>query len=241
MNRPSTREEWREAVKPAAQWAIRRMPGRRARWGSLRRVTPFSTMYGWDRGLPVDRFYIERFLESNRRCVHGDVMEVRDDAYARRFGGAAVTRTHIVDVDAGNAAATLVADLCEPGSLPDAAYDCVLLTQTFHLLPDEGVALQNMWRALRPGGTLLLTAPCLGRVDHEIPDTDLWRYTPAGLERRVGEHCTGGELVVEGHGNVLAGIAFFMGLAVQELRESELALDDRFFPVVACARATKAP
>src|SRR4051794_24300652 len=32
-------------------------PGRRVRWGSLRRTRPFSDCYGFDRGLPIDRYY----------------------------------------------------------------------------------------------------------------------------------------------------------------------------------------
>src|SRR3954470_20690805 len=99
----------KERLKPPARWVIRRLPGRRVRWGTFQRRRPFSDCYGWDRGLPVDRFYIERFLAGQHERIHGDVLEVRDDAYTRRFGDGRVSRAHIVDIDAANPRATLIA------------------------------------------------------------------------------------------------------------------------------------
>ena len=229
-----------DALKPPARWAIRQIPGRRVRWGTFRRARPFSDCYGWDRGLPVDRFYIERFLDSVREDIHGDVLEVRDAGYTQRFGGERVGHAHVVDIDAANPNATMVADLCERGSLPAGRFDCVILTQTLHLVRDDGAAIDNVWRALRPGGTLLLSVPCLSRIDHDDPEADLWRFTPRGLEKRLRERCPGGEVAVEGHGNVLAGVAFWAGVAVEEVRPAQLAEDDPFFPIVGCARVAKA-
>lgn len=234
-----SRPELKERLKPPAQKVIRNTPGKRVRWGSLRRTRPFSDCYGWDRGLPVDRWYIENFLEANRQLVRGDAMEIRDAAYVRRFGGDRVTRAHVVDIDADNPQADLIADLCEAESLPPEAYDCILLTQTFHLLADEQAALSNLWRSLKPGGNLIVTAPCLGRVDHEIPEVDFWRYTPRGFERRLRGCLPDAEISVEGHGNVLSGVAFFMGIAAEELHTEDLAVEDRFFPITSCAIVTK--
>jgi hypothetical protein len=229
-----------DRLKPSARWVIRRLPGRRVRWGTFRRARPYSDCYGWDRGLPVDRFYIERFLAAHAERIRGDVLEVRDAAYTRRFGCERVLRAHVVDIDAANPAATVVADLCQAGSLPAGTYDCIVLTQTYHLLGDEGSALANLWAALRPGGTMLVTVPCVSRIDGVAPDADLWRFTPRGLERRLCDHCPGGEVVVEGHGNVQAGVAFWTGVAVEEMRSDELMRDDPYFPIVACAVITKA-
>jgi SAM-dependent methyltransferase len=220
--------------------ALFRRSTRERRQVGLRRAEPVSTQFGLDRGRPVDRFYIERFLESARDGIRGEVLEVRDPAYTLRFGRERVARAHVVDIDEDNTRATLLADLCERGSLPSERFDCVILTQTLHLLRDDAAALDNVWRALRPGGTLLLTVPCLSRIDHDDPEADLWRFTPRGLERRLRERCPGADVAVEGHGNVLAGLAFWAGVAVEEVRPAQLAEDDPFFPIVGCARVTKA-
>ena len=50
-----------------------------ARLGDLRRVTPFSRRFGFDRGLPVDRYYIERFLVAHAHDVRGRVLEIKDN------------------------------------------------------------------------------------------------------------------------------------------------------------------
>lgn len=227
-----------ERGKTVVRVVNRNRPGRRVRWGSLQRVRPFSDHYGFDRGLPVDRYYIEAFMRDSNGVIRGDVMEIRAPVYTRRFGHA-VTREHVVDIDSANRHATLIADLNEPGSLPEDAYDCVIFTQTLQFLRDEGTALQNLYRSVRPGGAVLITAPSLSRVDHEIPESDYWRYTPSGLLARLVQCCPGAELSVEGHGNVLTGIAFLTGLAVEDLDGDQLDVNDPSFPTIVCAIVKK--
>jgi len=56
------------------------------RFGSLRRVMPISRKWGFDRGLPIDRYYIERFLSAHALDICGYVLEIQDNAYTRKFG-----------------------------------------------------------------------------------------------------------------------------------------------------------
>ena len=107
----------------------RNIPGRRPNWGNLRRTEPFSACYGLDRGHPVDRLYIERFLERMSHRIRGDVLEVLASDYTRRFG-APDHRSHVIDLDASNRAATIVGDLCDPRALKPGSHDCVIFTQT---------------------------------------------------------------------------------------------------------------
>jgi hypothetical protein len=79
---------------------------------------PLSDHYGFDRGTPVDRRYIDVFLRAHRAAIHGSVLEVADNAYTTRFGGDRVSRSTVVDIDTANQRATLIADLEVPGSLP---------------------------------------------------------------------------------------------------------------------------
>jgi SAM-dependent methyltransferase len=233
------RDHARRVLTRAAHAVIRNLPSRRVRWGTLRRTAPFSSCYGWDRGLPVDRFYIEAFLAAQAEHIRGDVLEVRSADYTTRFGADRVTASHVLDIDATNRTATVIADLCASDALPADAYDCVLLTQTLQFLADDTAALRNAWRSLRPDGTLLLTAPCVSRQDHESPQGDYWRYTAPGLRRRLAQACPQADIHVESPGNVLAGVAFLLGLSVQELTPSELTVDDPFFPLIVCARVRR--
>jgi hypothetical protein len=229
----------RQVSKPAITWALRRTPGRRAKWGSLRRLKPFDPYYGYRRGHPVDRYYIEGFLHERRSLVRGRVMEVGSSMYTSMFGGQAVTASEVVDIDDSNALATLLADLTVPRSLPVESYDCVILTHALQYMADQSAALRTVWESLRFGGTLLLTVPCLSRMGPDRPTADLWRWTPPGLERQLSRDCDGADLDVVGYGNVLTCMSFLYGLAQEELTPRELGFGDPAFPLIACASATK--
>ena len=209
------------------------------RWGNLRRLTPISADWGFDRGRPVDLFHVHRFLERHSADVRGAVLEVKDSAYTDRFGGQAVTGRDVLDIDAANDLATIVGDLSELGSLPSERFDCFILTETLQLVPDLYAAVQNAWRSLAPGGVLLITVPTLSRIDPQSRDVDSWRLTPTGLGRVVARSCPGAEVQIEGYGNVLMAIAFLLGLATKDLREEELLASDPDFPIGTCARVAK--
>jgi SAM-dependent methyltransferase len=232
-------DQLKERVRPAANRVIRNLPGRRVRWGSLRRTTPFSDCYGWDRGLPIDRYYIEGWIERQASAIRGEALEVRGPEYAERFGGDRVTKVHVVDIDADNPKATVIADLTKEGSLPDEAYDTIVMTQTLHVTEDDEGGFRTLWRALRPGGTILFSGPCVGRIDHELAEYDSWRYTPNGLRRKLARLLPDAQVSVEGFGNVLAGAAYLYGIAVQELTPAELDVRDPGFPIVVCAKIDK--
>jgi hypothetical protein len=115
-------------------------------------LEPLSDHYGFDRGTPLDRRYIEEFLGERSGLIRGSVLEVHDGAYTVRFGADRVAQSTVVDINRSNAQATLIADLEQPGSLPVETYDCIILTQTLHLLRHPGRCLENCHRALRNGG-----------------------------------------------------------------------------------------
>src|SRR5262245_20071147 len=98
------------------------------RWGDLRRTEPFSRQFGYDRGTPIDRIYLDEFVGRHAGDVRGEVLEIGEPHYTERFGAERVTTSHVLDVDLANARATLVGDLADPATLPRDAFDCVVLT-----------------------------------------------------------------------------------------------------------------
>jgi peptidoglycan/xylan/chitin deacetylase (PgdA/CDA1 family) len=167
-------------------------------------------------------------------------LEVGDNTYTKRFGGDRVWQSDVLNVAAGHPQTTFVADLAQANDVPSEAFDCVILTQTLHLIYDARAALQMLERILKPGGVLLLTCPGLTRTSQtEWPGSWYWRFTPALLSRILAEEVPSLQVDVQSHGNALAASAFLFGLAAEELSAAELDYDDADYDVILTVRGVK--
>jgi len=208
-------------------------------WGDLRRTEPFSRSFGFDRGLPVDRKYIEAFLEKHANDIGGTVLEVRSSAYTLRYGGSRVTKSEVLDIDATNTAATILVDLNAAQALPSEKFDCIILTQTLQLIYEFRSALKDLHRSLKPRGVLLLTVPGTTKVLDEIRDTWYWSFSSSSIQRLLEELFDAEHVQVDAYGNVLTAVAFLEGLAAAELSEAELAFRDPEYEVIVAARGVR--
>jgi SAM-dependent methyltransferase len=208
------------------------------RWGNLRRTTPFSSTYGFERGTPVDRHYLHAFLHAHRDLITGDVLEVQSTTYTERFGGK-LRRTDTFDINP-LFSPTYLCDLAHAEHvLPSAAYDCLLLPNTVQHLRELDLALRNVFRVVRPGGVILASAAGIVPLTGDAPD--YWRLSPAGWREKLPALWPGADINVTGHGNCLAATAAQMGLAAEELSPAELDADDPRFPVLTTILCRKHP
>ena len=219
---------------------LRRIPGLRLGFGDLGGTRPISDRFGFDRGTPIDRHYIEGFLARNAGLIAGRTLEIGDDAYTARFGGERTTRRDVLYIDDSNPVATIIGDLADPATLPEAAFDCAVITQTLHLVWDMAAAARSLHRALRPGGTLLLTSPGITPIDrHEWNADWYWSLTVQSAARLFAEVFGTANVAVQSHGNVFAACAFLQGLAVEEVPRRKLEYADPGYPVIVTVRATR--
>jgi SAM-dependent methyltransferase len=210
---------------------------RRPRWGNLRRLEPFSATFGFDRGTPVDRYYMRHFVRSHTDALRGVAGEVSEPTYLGEFGDDRLQKIEVIDLDPANPRATLIADLSQSASLPAETFDCLVVTQTLQYIPEPERALAVCVESLRPGGSLLVAVPALAPHDtHEAPEADHWRFWPAGLLYLLQRVAPEASHTVAGYGNLVATIAFLQGLSAEELKPAELRHNDPRFPVVVCAR-----
>lgn len=237
----------KETPTEAARRLLRRAAGRRPAQpetpalGDAGSTTPISRAWGFERGLPVDRYYIERFLERHAGDIRGRTLEVADDLYTRRFGGDRVEQADILQDRAGNPKATIVADLNAADELEPELFDCIVFTQTLQFVYDVRAAVRTLHRLLRPGGVLLLTAPGTTQSGpDEYAGSWYWSFTTHSLRRLLGESFGEGQVEIEAHGNVLAAVALLHGLAVQDLGPGDLDRRDEHYEVIVAVRAVKA-
>lgn len=207
--------------------------------GSLGKTAPTSDAWGFDRGTPVDRHYIEQFVDANRAVIRGRVLEIQDRLYTERFG-TNVVRSDVLDIDAANPRATVIADLAAAHHVPSEQFDCLIVTQTLHVIRDTRAAVAHLHRMLAPGGVLLATLPSVSRISRGVGvEGDYWRFTVASANWVFAEVFGSAAVTVASRGNVLSAIAFLSGLAAEELPPRDLAVDDPYFPLVITVRAVK--
>lgn len=210
-------------------------------FGTFRRLHPIDRDWGFNRGLPIDRYYIESFLEDHALDIRGRTLEIANDAYTRKFGGARVVKSDVLSDEANGDRVTIVSDLAEGKAIPSDTFDCVICTQTLHLIYDLTGAISTLHRVLKPGGVLLATLPGITQVSPQDMERtgDYWRVTPATAERLTRPLFGPGNSSIYSYGNVLAASSFLYGVASEELTHPELNHTDRNYPVVVAIRAVK--
>jgi len=210
-------------------------------FGNLRRLTPISSVFGYDRGQPGRRYYIDNFLTRHAQDVHGHVLEIGNDTYTQKFGAGRVEKLDVLHVTEGNPKATIVADLTRADHIRSDTFDCIIFTQTLQCIYDVQAAIQMLYRILKPGGILLATFPGISQISRYDMDRwgDYWRFTTLSAKRLFEEVFLPENVEVDAYGNVLAAIAFLHGLAGEELRRRELDYHDPDYEVLVTVRAVK--
>jgi SAM-dependent methyltransferase len=208
--------------------------------GDLWSARPISRSFGFDRGTPVDRHFVDRFLTAHAGDVFGRTLEIGDDSYTAQYGGSRTTHRDILHVDASNPRATIVGDLSGAVDLPADVFDCAVITQTLHLIQDVRSALVKLHRSLRPGGVLLVTVPAVSQISQdEWAATWYWGFTTRSL-RRLADSVFGSDaVVVETFGSPAATVSFLHGVAAEEVPPTVLEMQDTARPTLLGLRAVR--
>lgn len=205
------------------------------------RVKPVSRAFGFDRGQPIDRYYMEGFLNANRRHIRGQVLEIGDNAYTLKFSDGEVTRSDVLNARATGIPGEIIGDLATRDGLPEALYDCIILTQVLSFIYDWQTAIRSCFGLLKEDGCVLVTLPGISQISRYDMDRwgDYWRFTDASVQRAFSAVFGKENVRIEVHGNVLSACALLYGLASHELSSDELGHCDPDYQVVIAVVATK--
>ena len=194
-------------------------------FGAFRRITPISRDFGFDRGQPIDRYYIEKFLLENSARIKGRILEIGDNTYTLRFGGTTVTSSDVFNCKADTPGTTISGCLtCCDLSIPDSSFDCIIITQTLQFIYDVRAVVQTLHRILKPGGCVLATMAGISQISRYDMDQwgECWRFTDFSAKRLFEEFFAPQDIITETYGNVLTSISFLHGLAAGELNPEDL-------------------
>jgi SAM-dependent methyltransferase len=234
----------------ARAWVVRQQRRHNLHWtrvgkvqfGDFGRTTPVSPIFGIDRGFPIDRYYIEKFLDRHRRDVRGRCLEMGDAFYINKFGDGRVTQIDVMHVKEGNPAATIVADLTAADHVPSETFDCIIFTQSLQMIYDMPAALRHMHRMLKKGGVLLLTSHGISKFGRRLGRDgwgEYWRITTQSAEQLFAETFAGADVQVGSYGNVLTACCCLHGLVAEDLAPAGLDYNDPDFEVIVTVRAKK--
>jgi glycosyltransferase involved in cell wall biosynthesis len=211
-------------------------------FGDFNRLMPLSEDFGYSRGGPIDRYYIENFLERESNQIRGRILEIGDNEYTTRYGGERVTRSDILHIDETNGKATFYGDLSNAPQLPDDSFDCIILTQTLHLIYECKNAIKTCYRILKPGGTLLMTVPGISQIDRgEWSENWFWSFTEKAIRRLTAEFFPFENISIESFGNVMTAAAFLYGVGLPEIKKEQLDYHDPQYQLIVTVSARKPP
>lgn len=227
-------------IKRYARGFGRRLRSRVILFGTLRHTEPVNLGFGIRQGTPVDRHYLDRYLEAHAGSIQGRVLEVGDREYTDRFGHD-VTRADVLHFVEGSEGATVIADLASCPQILDESFDCIILTQTLHYVRDIPAAISELHRILAPGGTVLCSVPGLSQISRWDMDRwgDRWRLTTLSATELFAERFESDHLTVDSFGNVLAALCFIEGIPAEHLRRRELEANDPDYQILIAIEARK--
>jgi SAM-dependent methyltransferase len=203
------------------------------KWGDLRRTQPLCQFFGFTRGTPIDRYYLNRFVESIRDEVRGITLEIGGEKQNRDlFGFKCATEYRVLDLP--GLSDDVAGDVSRRDTFAENTFDSIVIFNVLEHCERPQQVVDNIHRWLQPGGKAFVLVPTAQKL-HPAPG-DYWRPLPQGLQslfRAFSKHET------RTYGNIATVIASFHGIAAEELTGEELDFNHPDYPVVSCIIAEK--
>lgn len=202
-------------------------------------LVPVSRQFGLERGMAIDRFYIEEFLSEQKDYIRGTVMEIAENRYMKMFKEN-IQKPVVLHINGwGNG--VIKGDLATGEGIVANSIDCMICTQTFPFIYDIHHTVKNIYRLLKPGGVLLLTASAISPISlYDYRNWgDYWRFTRQSIQCLLSEAFPQQNIDVYTYGNMKAAIAFLYGICLEEINQEDLKYQDEQFPMIVAATARK--
>ncbi len=201
---------------------------------------PVDAYFGRKRGEPVDRYYIEKFLNEHKQFIYGKCLEIAEDTYTKQFGKERVTASMMLHVE-GWGTNVVKGDLETGEGIAPESFDTMIITQTLMFIYDVEAAVKHIFLGLNKGGSALITVSGISQIARY--DDDNWgmfhSFYLSGLKKLF--YPVFGEKNVEivHYGNVKTAMAFLYGAVQEELSQEDFGSIDMDYPVVYGIHATK--
>lgn len=203
-------------------------------FGSFKRRAPFCPDFGYSRGTPIDRYYLDKFIAEIRDEVVGDTLEIGGKRQNQELYGFTRAASYLTMDVAPHPDVEVVADVHNAAAFPPGSVDTVVLLNVLEHCENPPLAVENVHRWLRDGGRVFCMVPNAQRV-HGAPN-DFWRPLPSAIDLLFSAFPERRLFV---YGNALSAVASLLGVAAEELSGEDLDWRDDEYPVATCIVARK--
>ena len=134
-------------------------------------TVPASRAFGSERGKPIDRYYIENFLDDNKQYIRGETLEIAETTYSLKYGEDRISHAYMLHVKGWGEDA--IKGNFETGEgIEVARYDTLIITQTLMFIYDVKSVAENIYKTLKYGGTAFITVAGISQIARN--DADRW-------------------------------------------------------------------
>lgn len=201
---------------------------------------PISKQFGTERGTPVDRAYIEKFLNNYRDYITGEILEIEDSTYTYQFGKQ-IKKAMVMDVSSQRDNITFQGNLETGEGIRRNIADCFILTQTLMYIFDLKKAAKNIGNLLKKNGVALITCSGISQNSRRCMDNYgcYFNFNKDVFERMFEDEEKLRVLEVGSYGNVKTVSAHLNGLCREDLLEDDFTYNDPYYPLIVYAVVKK--
>ena len=201
-----------------------------------------SSDFGFSRGTPVDRFYIDQFLTEHSNVITGKCMEFGDLSYIEKYGFSVTDKitfnySEINSMTGKN----YTGDLSKTETMPSNIFDCIVCINVINFIYDIPAAMAGLYKILKVGGSVILTvAGPTAHISRYDMDRwgDYWRISDKAL-LRLSKEAGFSIQKVASYGNAYSASSQLNGFCSEELDSSELFNSHPDYPLVVALLLTK--
>lgn len=176
-----------------------------------------------DRGTPIDRFYIEKFVKSKRKYISGNIYEIGDDFYSKKYAQPHSKFTVLTYKENEPFAKHNINFNKKNSHLYNTA-DCLIVVQTLNFLYNTKNAISEIRNILKYDGCAIITVSSITPVslyDYKRWG-DFWRFTDMALRELLLEFFSIEEIEIRSFGNYDSTMFYLSGACAEEVNESIL-------------------
>jgi SAM-dependent methyltransferase len=222
------------AVEVLERWGLIVPAPGHIRWGQFRRMEPLCKNFGYGRGTPIDRYYLDKFIHQIRPQVRGNTLEIGGAvSNGVAFGFNQVSEYHALDLKP-SPYNDFAGDAHDSSLIAADSFDSIVCFNVLEHCTKPWIVAENIHEWLKRGGKAFCMVPNAQRL-HELP-RDYWRPLPSGLES-LFDRFSHAQLSV--YGNLTTQTASYYGIACEELKPEELDFAHPDYPVATCIMAEK--